>query len=52
MNINEECLLRFLNNPDRLTKSIKEFEKITISANFKINEPNNDGQQIASILTA
>lgn len=46
MNLNEECLLLFLNNPDRLESTIRELNKIIftdtnntiISNNEKINK--------------
>jgi hypothetical protein len=36
MNVNEECLLKFLNNPGRLELTTNELKNINISINGKL----------------
>ena len=49
MNVNEECLLQFLNNPGRLEIVTKELKKINFSLNDNILNGENSGKQLKLI---
>lgn len=49
MNINEECLLQFLNNPERLNLTTKELKKFIFSSNDIII--NNNGINLNNTMT-
>lgn len=51
MNINEECLLQFLNNPGRLESKTVELKKFIFSINSNIIEINSkDKRKIPKLL--
>jgi hypothetical protein len=47
MNINEECLLQFLNNPGRLEFTTKELKKFIFSGTIINNDLSNDSSLFA-----